>query len=147
MQKNNRIMTIAKWAISIIVLAVGGFFIWNYLAGPLKYQRDMHAFAENLATCETYSADIYMPLSGAALNHAIDGLQEDGSCHVRIEALGAHEVRCAFATSDLPELSRAFADFADALDMFGGTSFQISTSNPDPLSRALNSDACTTVAM
>lgn len=136
---------IATLAVSVVAFLVVLFFVWNYFAGPLKYRRDINAFADHLVDCAATSHSIYMPISGATLEHAIDGLHGD-KCHVRIETLGPHEIQCAFATGDLVGISNAFADLAQDVGVFGGTTLQVSTSNPDPLTEALNSDACETIS-
>lgn len=136
-------MKLFKILFAVVVVAVIAFFTWNYFAGPLKYKRDMQAFAGSVEQCEVFSQPIYMSVAGTSLVHAVDGPSED-NCLVRMETHGPHEIHCAFPKADLPGIARGFRDMADAVDMFGGYSFQYSSSDPDPLTSALNSDACTT---
>jgi hypothetical protein len=133
-------MKIAKGLVSVVVVAVVAFVAWNFLFGPLRYQRDVRAFAASLETCEPFSQPI------AKLQHTIDKL-DDGRCTLRMATLGPHEIRCTLSAEDLPVIAQGFADLADRVDMFGGTELLISTSDPDPLTQMLNSDACATVAL
>lgn len=136
-------MRIKKIGLSAIAFLVIAFFIWNYLAGPLKHRRDTRSFADSVGRCETSTHDIYMSVSGQTLEYAIDGLK-DGRCGVRLETPGPHVIRCAFRTEDLLKIAQGFADTADDIGLFGGATVRISTSNPDPMTEALNSEACTT---
>ena len=139
-------MKIAKIITSFIVVAVIAFFTWNYLAGPLKHRRDMHSFADSVAQCETSTHDIWMSVSGQTLEYVVDGPMA-GRCGVRLGTSGPDVIRCAFPNEDLPNIAQGFVDMADAVGIFGGYSVQISTSNPDPLTEALNSDACVTESL
>ena len=134
-----------KVLLVLIVVAVIGWLTWNYLAGPMKHQRDMQAFAASVEQCEPIVAEIYMPISGLSMAHTVDGMR-DNRCQVRIETLGNHEIQCAFPVEDLPVIAQGFVDLANQVDIFGGTEFRVSTSDPDPLTQALNSEACVTVA-
>lgn len=136
-------MKIAKIGTSVLVVAVIAFFAWNYFAGPLKHRRDMQSFADSVARCEKSTHDIWMSVGGYSLEYAVDGPMA-GRCGVRLGTPGPHVVRCAFLHEDLPKIAQGFADMADAVGIFGGYSARISTSNPDPLTQALNSDACVT---
>lgn len=136
-------MKIAKIIASVLVVAVIAFFAWNYFAGPMKHRRDMHSFADSVARCETSTHDIWMSVGGQTLEYAVEGMK-DGRCGIRLQTHGPHVVRCAFRNEDLPKIAQGFADLADAVGIFGGYSVRISTSNPDPLTQALNSDACVT---
>lgn len=136
-------MKIAKILVSVVVIAVIVFFIWNYLAGPLKYRSDMRSFADSVAQCEAGTHDIWMSVSRQSLEYAVDGLA-DSRCVVRLGTPGPQFLRCAFRTEDLPKIAQGFAKMADDVGIFGGVNLQVSTSNPDPLTEALNSDACTT---
>ncbi len=136
-------MKSAKIVISVVVFVVIAFFIWNYLAGPLKHRRDIRSFADSVNDCETSTHDIFMSVSGQTLEYTVDGMN-DGLCGVRLGTPGPHVIRCAFQTEDLPKIAQAFADTADDIGLFGGVTVRVSTSNPDPLTQALNSDACTT---
>ena len=136
-------MKAAKIGISIVAFVVIAFFVWNYLAGPLKHRRDIQSFADSVDQCKTSTHDIFMSVSGQTLQYTIDGPNGD-RCGVRMETPGPHVIRCEFETGDLPKIAQAFADTADAIGIFGGVTVQVSTSNPDPLTQALNSDACTT---
>ncbi len=138
-------MKILKLAVAAIVLAIAAFFLWNSMLGPLKYKRDMHGFAGSLGECAPSIWPVRMFQTGMTQDHIVDGLS-DGKCNVRIETMGPHVLHCAFDEKSLPEVSRGFADLADQVSMFGGYTVQISTSNPDPLTEALNSDACANVA-
>lgn len=138
-------MKIIKPLIALVVVAIVAFFAWNYFAGPLKMRRDMHAFADSVARCEPFSQAIESPVDGGGrLHRSVEGLR-DGRCHVRMETLGPHVLRCAFAPEDLPAIGQGFAELARQVGVFGGMRFQYSSSDPDPLARALNSDACETV--
>ena len=134
-----------KILLVLIAAAVIGWLTWNYFAGPMSHKRDMRAFAASVEQCEPMEADIYMPISGLSMAHTVDGMSEN-RCHVRIETLGPHEIQCAFSVEDLPVIAQGFVDLADQVDIFGGADIRISTSNPDPLTQALNSEACATVA-
>lgn len=136
-------MKAAKIIVSTIVVLVIGFFVWNYFAGPMKHRRDMHAFADSIRQCEASTHDIWMSVSGQTLEYTVDG-QHDGLCGVRLETSGPHVVHCRFEPEDLPKISQAFDDMADSIGLFGGYTVRISTSDPDPLSQALNSSACNT---
>lgn len=109
----------------------------------MKHRRDIRSFADSVGHCEMSAHDIYMSVSGQTLVYAVDGLK-DGRCGVRLETPGPHVIRCAFQTEDLPKIAQGFADTADDIGLFGGVTVRVSTSNPDPLTQALNSDACTT---
>ena len=137
-------MKAVKIIVAVIVVAVIGFFAWNYSAGPLKVRRDMHAFADSLERCEPFARSIKAP-GGPALQHTIEPL-DDGRCRLRMDTLGPHELRCDFAAGDLRDIAQGFADNADSLGIFGGMEIRISTSNPDKLTQALNSDACETIS-
>ncbi len=137
-------MKYLKVSLVVVCIAVAAWLTWNYLDGPLKVKRDMHAFAASLEQCETFSRDLKTIARGVTVNYAIDGIRED-RCHVRMETLGPHVLNCAFAVEDLPVIAQGFHANADALDMFGGMTFKYSSSDPDPLTRALNSDACESV--
>ncbi|MDJ0699184.1 MAG: hypothetical protein QNJ07_04960 [Woeseiaceae bacterium] len=136
-------MKTAKIGISIIVFVVIAFFVWNYLAGPLKHRRDIHSFADSVGDCATSKHDIWMSVSGQTLKYTVNGMN-DGRCGVRLETPGPHVIRCAFRTEDLPKIAQGFAGTADDIGILGGVTVRVSTSNPDPLTQALNSDACTT---
>ena len=137
-------MKFVKITGGIVAIAIIAFFAWNSFAGPLKIRRDMHTFAASLEGCEAFTRAIKAPLGGPPLQHVIDGLH-NGRCRVQMDTLGPHELRCEFAVADLPAIAQGFADNADSLGIFGGMDVRISTSNPDPLTRALNSEACETV--
>ena len=134
-------MKLLKILLTVVVSVIMIWLGWNYLAGPLKYRRSMQSFAASLEQCEPMAASIYMPISRQSAAHTIDGPSE-GRCKVRIETLGPEELRCQFPLEDLPAIAAAFVDSANKLDLFGNTSLEVSTSNPDPLARALNSEAC-----
>lgn len=136
-------MKAAKSIASTIALLVIGFLFWNYFAGPLKHRRDMHAFADSVSRCEASTHDIWMSVTGQTLVYAVDG-QQDGLCNVRLETSGPHVVHCEFPPEDLARISQGFDDMADNIGLFGGYTVRISTSDPDPLSQALNSSACNT---
>ena len=136
-------MKAIKILASIVIVAVAAFFTWNYFAGPLKYKRDMHAFADSVEQCASFSQPVLMFGAGVSLVHAVDG-PRDGKCIVRMETHGPAEIECAFAMQDLATIAKGFGDLADSVDMFGGYTFHYDSNNPDPLTRALNSDSCTT---
>ena len=136
-------MKFVKIGLTVVVAAVAAFFIWNYLAGPLKMRRDMQAFADSLAQCETISQTVKVPRTDATIERSVDGLR-DGRCYMRMETLGPHVMHCAFPEQDLPAMAQGFADMVDQIGIFGGFHYTYSSSNPDPLTEAMNSDACTT---
>ena len=138
-------MKIVKTLVVVVTVAVAVFFVWNYLAGPLKYRRDMQSFADNVASCEPGTTAIKSIRGGLVLDHTVEGRRGE-RCHVRIEAIGNHVVQCAFPTDQLDILAKGFENMAQEVGIFGGTNLRVSTSNPDPLTEALNSDACETIA-
>ncbi len=79
------------------------------------------------------------------LNHAVDG-RRGHLCDIRIETLGPHVIHRAFPNDQLGVLAKVFSDMGQAVGIFGGTSLKVSTSTPDPLTLALNSDSCETKA-
>lgn len=135
------VLQILKGLLAVTAFAVVAFFAWNILAGPLKYKRDINAFAASLGKCMNFSRAIRMPVGGPKLDYAVEGLRNN-RCSVRIETLGPHVLHCAFPAEAVPGIAQAFADAAENVGIFGATDIRISTSNPDPLTRALNSDSC-----
>lgn len=139
-------MKVTKVIFAVAVVGVFAWLAWNYFAGPLRHQREMHAFADKLEGCEVFSEPVFTYVSKSSLEYRIDG-PENGRCAVRMETAGPHEIRCAFALADLPVIANGFRDLADSVDMFGGYTYQFDSSNPDPLTKALNSNACETKAL
>ncbi|MDJ0759461.1 MAG: hypothetical protein QNJ19_08675 [Woeseiaceae bacterium] len=137
-------MKIVKPMASVVVIAVAGFFVWNYFAGPLKYRRDMQSFADLVENCEAGSLAINAGIGGGALEHTVEGRRDD-RCAVRMDITGPYVIRCAFPVEQLSVLAQGFSDLGKAVGIFGGATIRISTSNPDPLTKALNSDACETI--
>ena len=134
-------MKVAKILVSLITVAVIGWLSWNYFAGPLRYQREMHAFASALETCEVFSEPVFMYVGNQSLQHTVDGAA-NGKCGMRMQTPGPVDVHCSFAIDQLPIVAQGFRDLADAVDIFGGYEFRYDSNNPDPLTAALNSDAC-----
>lgn len=134
-------MKLVKILLSLIIVIVMGWLSWNYFAGPLRYQREMHAFADALEACEAFSAPVFMYVGGQSLQHSVDGA-ENGKCGMRMQTPGPIDVHCAFAIDQLPLMAQGFRNLADAVDIFGDYEFRYDSSNPDPLTEALNSDAC-----
>ena len=135
------IMKIAKVFVVVVTVAVAAFFVWNYLAGPLKYRRDMQTFADLVENCDSGSLPIRSVIGGMVAEHTVVG-RRDGRCALRIETMGPHVLHCSFPSDQLGVLAKGFSDMGQAVGIFGGTNIRISTSNPDPLTEALNSDAC-----
>lgn len=134
-------MKVVKLLTTVAVLVVVGFFVWNYLAGPLKERRETRTFGQSLTTCTPYSQRLRKLNRDDHRTHDIDG-EVDGTCMVRFATLGPDKIVCAFAPDMLEEIGTAYTASADDIGLFGGTRFQYSSSNPDPLTRALNSGAC-----
>ena len=134
-------MKVVQVLMTIALLAVIGFFAWSYLAGPLKERRDTRAFGQNLTSCTPYTQRLRKLSRDDNRTHDIDG-EIDGKCLVRFASLGADRIHCAFAPDVLEEIGVAYAESADDIGLFGGMRVHYSSSNPDPFTRALNSDAC-----
>lgn len=84
-----------------------------------------------------------MYVAGESYLHTV-AAASDERCDMTMESYGPQLTTCSFATDELPELAQGFRDLADAVDMFGGYTFEYDSSNPDPLTAALNSEACKT---
>ena len=138
-------MKVIKILVSLVIAAAVGWLAWNYFAGPLRYQRDMHAFADALESCEVFSEPVFMYVGGQNLQHTVNGAA-DGKCGMRMQTPGPIDVQCSFAIDQLPIMAQGFRDLADAVDMFGGYQFHYDSNNPDPLTEALNSDACENIS-
>lgn len=130
--------------VAIVVLLIVGFFAWNVTAGPLKSRADMNAFADSLEQCRPFVRDMVMLPGVPNLEYAVTGPKK-GRCEVRMETHGPHVIHCAFDESALPVLAQEFRRLGDAVGVFGGVTFQYSSNDPDPLTQALNSDACDSV--
>lgn len=138
-------MKIVKPLVLVVVAVATVFFTWNYFAGPLKYRRDMQSFADLIENCEPGSLPIKSVIGGMVLDHSVGG-RRNGGCEVTIETIGPHVMHCTFPVEQLAMLAKGFSDMGQAVGIFGGTSLRVSTSNPDPFTDALNSDACETRA-
>ena len=134
-------MKVVKLLMAGIVLIVVGFFAWNYLAGPLKERRDTRAFGQNLLTCTPYSQPLRKLSRDDNRTHDIVG-EVGGLCSVRFATLGPEKIQCEFAPDMLDEIGTAYIASADDIGLTGGMNMRYSSSNPDPLTRALNSGAC-----
>lgn len=130
-----------KIGLSLVVAAALAWLAWNYFAGPLRYKREMHAFADSLEVCEAFSETVFMYLGNQSLLHTVEGASEQ-KCGMRMETPGPDVVSCSFALSDLPAIAQGFRDLANSVDMFGAYTYQYDSSDPDPLTQALNSEAC-----
>ncbi len=136
-------MKIAKILVTVVIIAVLGWLTWNYFHGPLRYKREMNAFADSVEVCEAVSISVFMFMGKQSLVHAVEGAA-DGRCKIHMETAGPHVVDCAFPVDTLPTMAQGFRDQADSVDIFGGFSFKYDSSNPDDLTAAMNSDICET---
>jgi hypothetical protein len=125
----------------VLLLAVIGFLVWSWQAGPMRVKRDISGFAEMMQSCTDFSQDFKDPFSGQTMNRAISGLDGD-TCGITMQTYSPQSLHCEFAKEDMPELARAFGMRAENIGFFGGMQMSLSTENPDALQQAMNSPAC-----
>lgn len=130
-----------RWIMVSVLVLFLGTAVYLYQYGAWRVKRDLAVFSEHVITCTPFDQHYYAPMIGDTMNRSVVGPRGD-LCQITFDALGAQEIDCAVAETALPELAEALLDQGRSVDIFGYADLRISTSNPDPLTRLMNGDAC-----
>ncbi len=126
---------------AVLLLAVVGFLVWSWLAGPIRAKRDIAEFAGAMQDCTVLDQDYKNALNGVTMNRAVEG-PEGETCKVRMDIYGPQYMYCKFPMQIMPDLAASFAAGSKNIGFFGGFSLVIDTNSDDPLYLAMNSPAC-----
>ena len=132
-------MLMAAFALLLAVAVAAAAYV--YLYGGPRVKCELAAFAEQIAGCTPFEQAYYVPMSGGTMKRTVHGPTGE-TCRVSFATLGPQTLDCAFDTADLPDLARALVAQGEAVDAYGYADLRVSTSDPDPLTRLMNSDAC-----
>ncbi len=132
---------ILRALIALMAIAAVGVAAYVYQFGGPRVKRDLAAFAGPVTSCTPFDQDYYVPMARITMNRTVVG-PEDDLCRVTFDTMGPQKLDCAFAAEDLPGLAEALVAQGDQVDIFGYADLHVSTSDPDPLTRMMNSDAC-----
>ncbi len=128
--------------ILVVILAIG-WLGWNWQFGPMRWKRDIRTFADVISTCTPYDQTYLNALTGDPMDQSVVG-ETDGLCEVRMATLGPEVLVCKLDAETRPVFAEGFGAQADNISFFGSIKFRYSSSDPDPLTQIMNSEACVT---
>ncbi len=125
----------------VVAIAISGYG-WQF-GGP-RVKREAEAYARAVDTCTPFEQDYYVPIGRTTLTRAVEG--PDGSvCAIMMASVGAADaIRCRLDDAQRQVLSAWLRETAAATDFFASrVTISYSSTDPDPMTVLLNSDACT----
>jgi hypothetical protein len=135
-------MKILKLVLLLVVVAVAGYWTWNYFAGPLKDRRDIRQLGVSIASCTPFSQVARTAHGGEKLTHNVEGLTEDGNCRFHLQTAGTEKIRCEISSAEMAAVGNAYADFAETIGIFGNVTISYNSQEPDVWNATVNSPAC-----
>ena len=136
-------MRVIKGLLIVVLIAVIGFFGWNWFFGPLKAKRQLAEFTEAMSTCAPLNQTLTALTGGLTLSRSVKG--PDGeNCGIEMQTPAPFPefLVCNLPLDQMPVLAADYLRQNDNIGLFGITGMQIDTSSNNPMQAAMNSAAC-----
>lgn len=136
-------MRILRGLLVVVLIAVIGFFGWNWFFGPLKAKRQFAQYAEAMSTCTPTEQTVTAMMRGLTITRAVLGPDGD-TCGIEMQTLAPFPefLVCDLPLDQMPVLAADFLRQNDNIGLFGITGVQIDIGSDDPMQVAMNSPAC-----
>lgn len=136
-------MRILKLILAAVLVGVIGFLVWNWFFGPLKAKRQFAAYTEAMATCTPLEQTVTALTRGLTLHRSVKGPDGD-TCGIEMQTPAPFPefLVCDLPLDQMPQLAASYLKQNDDIGLFGITGVQIDINSDDPMSVAMNSEAC-----